>query len=590
MCSTKCDRPLSSVVSNRAPTLMNSAQTRRVEVRQRDRRDPQAVVEGRGRSRRIGSTRGTRRCHAGTASRTLQRDDDLALTCHRRGDDPRSRYHRRYEVADAAQEDRDRRGRRRHRAHGQHGAGRRGLSVPARPATATRRSSWSSAHDPDLLVLDVMMPRIDGLEVARRLKADVMWSRTPILMLTALAGIDDQVAGPRGRRRRLHGQAVRPARVRRAGQGADPRRAPRARPQPDHEPARARARSTSRSRSALKSGKPTAVVHIDIARLRRVRRRGRLRALRGGRASLGRVAARRGARASAAAARSSATSAARTSSRCVAPEHAEPFVDGAEARVRARKRDRRCPGRCAHALVAGRRGRATPRASVNSGADELGRRLGKAMKRAKAAGKTGHVVWSAGDSGAVRGDGRGDGRRTRRRRRRHDRGAVDRPRPRGRRRTRRPRRRRRRHRAIAPGDTLGRYEHRRRARRGRHGDGVSRARHASCAARSRSRCCSRTSREASDVVRRFQREARAAAGLEHRTSCASTTSAAARAGDDPPYIVMELVRGARSSREHRAARRRCSPRWSRASARCSPTRSRSRTPPASSIATSSRRT
>lgn len=51
------------------------------------------------------------------------------------------------------------------------------------------------AHDPDLLVLDVMMPRVDGLEVARRLKADVMWSRTPILMLTALGGVDSQVEG-----------------------------------------------------------------------------------------------------------------------------------------------------------------------------------------------------------------------------------------------------------------------------------------------------------------------------------------------------------------------------------------------------------
>ena len=51
------------------------------------------------------------------------------------------------------------------------------------------------AHDPDILVLDVMMPRVDGLEVARRLKADVMWSRTPILMLTALASTDDQVNG-----------------------------------------------------------------------------------------------------------------------------------------------------------------------------------------------------------------------------------------------------------------------------------------------------------------------------------------------------------------------------------------------------------
>ncbi len=51
------------------------------------------------------------------------------------------------------------------------------------------------AHDPDLLVLDVMMPRVDGHEVARRLKADVMWSRTPILMLTALASVEDQVEG-----------------------------------------------------------------------------------------------------------------------------------------------------------------------------------------------------------------------------------------------------------------------------------------------------------------------------------------------------------------------------------------------------------
>ena len=51
------------------------------------------------------------------------------------------------------------------------------------------------AHDPDLLILDVMMPRLDGLEVARRLKADVMWSRTPILMLTALASVDNQVEG-----------------------------------------------------------------------------------------------------------------------------------------------------------------------------------------------------------------------------------------------------------------------------------------------------------------------------------------------------------------------------------------------------------
>jgi len=40
-----------------------------------------------------------------------------------------------------------------------------------------------------------MMPRVDGFEVARRLRNDVMASRTPILMLTALADTDHQVEG-----------------------------------------------------------------------------------------------------------------------------------------------------------------------------------------------------------------------------------------------------------------------------------------------------------------------------------------------------------------------------------------------------------
>jgi CheY-like chemotaxis protein len=50
-------------------------------------------------------------------------------------------------------------------------------------------------HVPDLLVLDVMMPVVDGLEVARRLRADVILSATPILMLTALGSVDQKVQG-----------------------------------------------------------------------------------------------------------------------------------------------------------------------------------------------------------------------------------------------------------------------------------------------------------------------------------------------------------------------------------------------------------
>ncbi|MBI4508754.1 MAG: response regulator [Deltaproteobacteria bacterium] len=48
---------------------------------------------------------------------------------------------------------------------------------------------------PDLLILDVMMPRLDGLEVARRLKSDLLASRTPILMLTALGSVDERIRG-----------------------------------------------------------------------------------------------------------------------------------------------------------------------------------------------------------------------------------------------------------------------------------------------------------------------------------------------------------------------------------------------------------
>jgi diguanylate cyclase (GGDEF)-like protein len=48
---------------------------------------------------------------------------------------------------------------------------------------------------PDCLVLDLMMPKVDGMEVCKRLKADVLASRVPILMLTALGSVNDKVKG-----------------------------------------------------------------------------------------------------------------------------------------------------------------------------------------------------------------------------------------------------------------------------------------------------------------------------------------------------------------------------------------------------------
>jgi two-component system response regulator MprA len=45
----------------------------------------------------------------------------------------------------------------------------------------------------DAIVLDVAMPRMDGLEVCRRLRS--AGDRTPVLMLTARSAVDERVAG-----------------------------------------------------------------------------------------------------------------------------------------------------------------------------------------------------------------------------------------------------------------------------------------------------------------------------------------------------------------------------------------------------------
>ncbi len=50
-------------------------------------------------------------------------------------------------------------------------------------------------HTPDLILLDVMMPKLDGFEVCRRLRADAAFPFTPIIMVTAMADSKDVVAG-----------------------------------------------------------------------------------------------------------------------------------------------------------------------------------------------------------------------------------------------------------------------------------------------------------------------------------------------------------------------------------------------------------
>src|SRR5262252_8338718 len=45
---------------------------------------------------------------------------------------------------------------------------------------------------PDLVILDIMLPTLDGFEVCKRIRA---WSKTPILMLTARGDEDDRIQG-----------------------------------------------------------------------------------------------------------------------------------------------------------------------------------------------------------------------------------------------------------------------------------------------------------------------------------------------------------------------------------------------------------
>ena len=48
---------------------------------------------------------------------------------------------------------------------------------------------------PDLIVMDVMMPRMDGLEAAGRLKADAATASIPVIILSAKAQDADVKAG-----------------------------------------------------------------------------------------------------------------------------------------------------------------------------------------------------------------------------------------------------------------------------------------------------------------------------------------------------------------------------------------------------------
>lgn len=64
-------------------------------------------------------------------------------------------------------------------------------------ATGDGAEGWQMAqdHDYDVIILDIMLPGMDGREILRRLRA--AGNETPVLFLTAKDAIEDRVAGLR---------------------------------------------------------------------------------------------------------------------------------------------------------------------------------------------------------------------------------------------------------------------------------------------------------------------------------------------------------------------------------------------------------
>lgn len=247
-------------------------------------------------------------------------------------------------------------------------------------------------HDPDLLVLDVMMPRVDGFEVARRLKGDVMWSRTPILMLTALSGVDNQVQGIDAG---ADSYMSKPFDLREFG--AKVKALVRAsRRERDRNPTTNLPGSRAIDEeidNALRTGRTTSVVHVDVLHFdsyadavgvqkseQTVRGLGQLlleaaRQASGGGAFVGHVGGS-------------------DFIAMVSPDQVDAMVASTLAAFEAKRGELAVTGATGNELALVLASASTGGLPAN-GADELGRRLGRAMKQAKASGATGHVAWTA---------------------------------------------------------------------------------------------------------------------------------------------------------------------------------------------------
>lgn len=63
--------------------------------------------------------------------------------------------------------------------------------------TQNGREAYDQTHSlfPDLIISDIMMPEMDGIELCEKLKKDIRTSHIPIILLTALESVQDRISG-----------------------------------------------------------------------------------------------------------------------------------------------------------------------------------------------------------------------------------------------------------------------------------------------------------------------------------------------------------------------------------------------------------
>ena len=69
------------------------------------------------------------------------------------------------------------------------------LGGPLSHVMAAKAVALAEEHKPDLVLMDVTMPRMNGFEACRRLKSDERTHLVPVVLVTGLVARDDRIQG-----------------------------------------------------------------------------------------------------------------------------------------------------------------------------------------------------------------------------------------------------------------------------------------------------------------------------------------------------------------------------------------------------------